>query len=381
MTALPVNSVFQLSNTAHSGMNRPLPSQALDTRFVDPTCDPEWDDIVASHPNSSFFHCSAWARVLCKTYGHKPVSLQFSRNGEPVSLVPLLEVESPLTGRRAVSLPFTDYCDPLFFGECHSSTISDKLCKLARERQWKYFELRGGEIYKLPAVFGAFYGHSLDLRSGTENLFARLKGSARGAIRKAERNGLRVTVTQSREAILEYYRLHVQTRRRHGLPPQPLSFFLNIHDEIIQPGLGFVVMAHNGSRVAAAAVFFHIGKKAVYKFSASNEDQKRLQGNSLVIWEAIQILAQSGIEELHFGRTPLNDQGLRRFKLAWGTSEKTIEYYRFNTRTDEWVSRRDDVPSAVTAVFARMPLALNRLMGALIYPHLSSIYIVCGLFE
>ncbi|HEY5742250.1 MAG TPA: hypothetical protein VIS99_06890, partial [Terrimicrobiaceae bacterium] len=102
---------------------------------------------------------------------------------------------------------------------------------------------------------------------------------------------------------------------------------------------------------------------------------------SLVIWEAIQILAQSGIEELHFGRTPLDNQGLRRFKLAWGTSEKTIEYYRFNTRADEWVSRRDDVPSAVTAVFAKMPLALNRLMGALIYPHLSSIYIICGLFE
>ena len=327
MTALPVNSVFPLSNTAHSGMNRPLPSQALDTRFVDPTCDPEWDDIVASHPNSSFFHCSAWARVLCKTYGHKPVSLQFSRNGEPVSLVPLLEVESPLTGRRAVSLPFTDYCDPLFFGECHSSTISDKLCKLARERQWKYFELRGGEdlqaarrvrslLRTLPG-FAQWHGKLICPAKGF-----RARSDPQGGAQWFESRRSR----QSREAILEYYRLHVQTRRRHGLPPQPLSFFLNIHDEIIQPGLGFVVMAHHGSRVAAAAVFFHIGKKAVYKFSASNEDQKRLQGNSLVIWEAIQILAQSGIEELHFGRTPLNDQGLRRFKLAWGTSEKTIEY-------------------------------------------------------
>jgi lipid II:glycine glycyltransferase (peptidoglycan interpeptide bridge formation enzyme) len=373
MTALPVNSDFQLSSTAHSGMNRPLPSQALDTRFVDPTCDPEWDDIVASHPNSSFFHSSAWARVLCKTYGHKPVSLQFSRNGDPVSLLPLLEVESPFTGRRAVSLPFTDYCHPLFFGECHSSTMSDKLCKLARERQWKYFELRGGTAPAAPSA--VFYGHKLDLRSSTENLFARLNSSARGAIRKAERCGLKVRRSQSREAILEYYRLHVQTRRRHGLPPQPLSFFLNIHDEIIQPGLGFVMTAYSESRAAAGSVFFHIGKKAVYKFSASDESLKQFQANNLVIWKAIEFLAQNGIEELHFGRTPLENEGLRRFKLAWGTVEEEIRYFRFDNSTNHRIMGTGNVPNVLRTVSARLPLCINRLLGAIIYPHLSTIAI------
>ena len=371
MTALAVPNLFQWSDTAKTRMNRPLPSQALDIRFVDPTCDPEWDSVVASHPNSSFFHCAAWTRVLCKTYGHKPISLRFSRNGEPVSLVPLLEVESPFTGRRAVSLPFTDYCGPLFFGECHPDIVSDKLCELACERHWRYFELRGGKTSRESAGSSvAFYGHSLELRGGPERLFAGLTESVQRAIRKAERSNLRVKVSQSRDSILEFYRLHVRTRRRHGLPPQPRSFFLNIHSEIIKPGLGFVVLARKGSTPVAAAVFFHIGKKAVYKFGASDERHQDLRGNNLVMWKAIELLAQNGFQTLHLGRTSLENEGLRRFKRAWGTVEETIEYFRFDRTANDWIRARDNVSGFHNAVFARLPLGFNRLLGAMIYPHL-----------
>ena len=125
--------------------------------------------------------------------------------------------------------------------------------------------------------------------------------------------------------MLEFYRLHVRTRRRHGLPPQPASFVLKIHDEIIKPGLGFVVLASKGSRPVAAAVFLNKGKKAVYKFGASDERHQDLRGNNLVMWEAIQFLAQGGFDTLHLGRTSFGNEGLRRFKLAWGTVEETIE--------------------------------------------------------
>jgi CelD/BcsL family acetyltransferase involved in cellulose biosynthesis len=346
-------------------------SQPIKITVVDPTLGRNWDRLAVSHPDFSFFHSAAWARVLSKTYGHEPVYLRFSQGAEVAALVPLMEVRSLFTGLRGVCAPFCDYCHPLVFGDCALGTVIENLTELARERNWEYLELRGGSVSEVSAARAAiFYGHTLDLRGGPENLFARLKSSARGAIRKAERSGLRVQVSQSREAILGYYRLHLQTRKRHGLPPQPLSFFLNIYNEIIKPGLGFVVTAHSGSRTAAAAVFFHMGKKAVYKFSASDEDLKQFQGNNLIVWEAIKLLAQNGVEELHFGRTPLENEGLRRFKLAWGTAEKTIEYFRYNTRADEWIIGRDGVPGACKAVFSKLPLTVNRLMGAVIYPHL-----------
>ena len=216
----------------------------MEIKIVNPLCDPEWDRLAASHPEYTFSHSAAWAKVLSKSYGHKPVYLRCSERGELVALIPMMEVRSPLTGRRGVCLPFTDFCGPLMFGEGGSALAMDKLTEVARERKWKYFEVRGGrtiEASATPAL--AFYGHTLDLRSSPEVLFTRFKSSARRALRKAERSCLSVQVARTREAILEFYRLHVRTRKRHGLPPQPVSFFLNIHDEMIKAGLGFVVMA------------------------------------------------------------------------------------------------------------------------------------------
>jgi hypothetical protein len=340
-------------------------------KFVNPLCDPDWDRLVVSHPDYSFFHSAAWAKVLCKTYGHQPVYFRCSEQSELAALVPMMEVQSPLTGRRGVCLPFSDFCGPLMFVESGSVLAMNKLSELARERKWKYFEVRRKRAFAVsatPAV--AFYGHTLDLRNGAEDLLTRFKSSARGALRKAARSGLIVQVTRSREAVLEFYRLHVRTRRRHGLPPQPMSFFLNVHDEVIKPGLGFVVVATSGSIPVAAAVFFHFRKKAVYKFSASDERLKEFQGNNLTMWEGIRFLVQNGIEELHFGRTTLENNGLRQFKLAWGTQEETIEYLKFNTLAGAWVTGRETSSGFHNAVFGSLPLALNRFVGAIIYPHL-----------
>jgi len=343
----------------------------MDIKFVNPFLDPDWDRLVLSHPDFSFFHSAAWARVLSKTYGHEPIYLRCSQRRELVALVPMMEVRSIVTGRRGVCLPFTDFCGPLMFGEGGSAAAIDKLSEVARERKWKYFEVRGGKSFAgsaAPAL--AFYGHTLDLRGGPEDLLSRLKSPARRALRKAERSELSVQVARTREATLAFYRLHVRTRRRHGLPPQPVSFFLNIHDEVIKPGLGFVVIASSGSCPVAAAVFFHVGKKAVYKFGASDERLQQLRGNNMVIWEGIRFLAQNGAETLHLGRTSLENDGLRRFKLTWGTEEEMIKYLKFDTAAGVWITGRDAASGFHEAIFSRLPSAMNRLAGSIIYPHL-----------
>lgn len=346
-------------------------SSNVRTELVDPRSDEAWDRLVLSHPHSTIFQTRAWANVLCQTYGHKPLYLRISEQGDPVALIPLMEVASPITGRRGVCLPFTDFCDPLLFGGDRSPLVLEAFSKLAHLRKWKYFELRGGRICQTsakPAV--TFYGHELDLRPGIEELFARFMSSARGAIRKAERSNLTIQIAQNIEAMMQFYRLHGQSRRRHGLPPQPVSFFRNIHHEIIKSGHGFVVLAKNETRAIAAAVFFRLGKKATYKFGASDERFHSLRANNLVMWEAIKSLAQNGVELLHFGRTSMENPGLRKFKLAWGTTEEMIEFFRFDIAAHEWVTARSRLFGFHNEIFRRLPLALNRMAGALIYPHL-----------
>ncbi|HEY5705684.1 MAG TPA: GNAT family N-acetyltransferase [Terrimicrobiaceae bacterium] len=366
--ALP--RISRRSDPQTTRVDRRLSLRPLEVNVVDPTADADWDRLVASHPDFTFFHSAAWTRVLRKTYGHKSVSLNLSQLGETKALVPLLEVASPLTGRRGIGLPFTDFCDPLFFGE-YDPRIVESLRALARQRGWKYFEIRGDKTSALSARPSlAFYGHALDLRSGTKALFEGFSSSVRRAIRKAESHGLDVQLSESEEAMREFYRLHVQTRRRHGLPPQPMAFFRNIHSEIIKRGSGFVVLAHRGPTPVAAAVFFQMGRKAIYKFGASDEKHQELRGNNLVMWHAIRSLAERGFESLHFGRTSRENEGLRRFKLAWGAVEEPIEYFRFDTRANDWIVTRDNVSGFHNSLFSRLPLALNRLIGAVLYPHL-----------
>ena len=93
------------------------------------------------------------------------------------------------------------------------------------------------------------------------------------------------------QAINDFYQLHVQTRRRHGLPPQPASFFLNIYEHIIKPGLGFIVLAQRESRPIAAAIFFRFGRNALYKYGASDKRFQEFRANDLVMWHGIQFLA------------------------------------------------------------------------------------------
>ena len=79
-------------------------------------------------------------------------------------------------------------------------------------------------------------------------MFENMDGSARQAVRKAEKDGVTVEVSQSEAAVREFYDLQCQTRKRHGLPPQPLGFFLNIWRHILSQNQGVVVLASAGRR-------------------------------------------------------------------------------------------------------------------------------------
>src|SRR6266446_2566900 len=356
---------------AYSFVESETTSKSLQMRILDPVHHPGWDAVVALHRDAGCFHTSAWAKVLHQTYNHQPFYLQFSRGRRLAALIPLMEVRSLFTGRRGVCLPFSDACEPLIFDPESIGLVTQQLVRFARERHWKYLEIRGGKSLELTASpVAQFYGHTLDLRSGTEELITRFASPVRRAIRKGERSGVNVLIVRNRQAIRDFYQLHVQTRRRHGLPPQPASFFLSIYEHIVRPGLGFIVLAQRGSHPIAAAVFFRFGKNALYKYGASDKRFQELRANNLVMWQGIQFLARNGAEKLHFGRTELENDGLRRFKVSWHTEEETIGYFRVDPSGRHGLAPVRPNSGFQTKIFGILPLVVNRLAGSMIYPHL-----------
>src|SRR5262249_31776098 len=153
-------------------------------------------------------------------------------------LLPCMEVDSWITGVRGVSLPFADYCEPIMAGDTVPSEVLAHVSMTARQRQWTFLEVRGGDaLFPGVAPYISCARHRLALGGKEAEIFARLRSNYRAKIHKACRYGLTVTRCCSPAAMAEYYRLHCLTRKRHGVPPQPAYFFKKIQDHLIAQDL------------------------------------------------------------------------------------------------------------------------------------------------
>jgi len=339
--------------------------------MLDPTRNDRWEELVGAHTRS-FVHRPAWAEVLRNTYGHQPCYLAGWAGNTLAALLPLMEVDSPLTGRRGVSLPFLDHCQTLLADPALAPALFQEAVRLGEARAWKYLEVRGWS--SPPADCGpsvSFAGHHLKLNDDADALFGRLDPGIRRGIRKARKEGVEFEVSASPESLREFYRLHCLTREKHGTPPQPFAFFENILRSVLAKGLGMIVTAGAERKPMAAAVFFHDGSNALYKYGASDPRRLGLRGNNMVMWEAIKWYAARGYQSLDFGRTSENNEGLRRFKRGFGAEECRIDYWKYHFARAQFVPDRDRASGWFSHIFRRLPRPLARLAGRLLYPHLS----------
>jgi lipid II:glycine glycyltransferase (peptidoglycan interpeptide bridge formation enzyme) len=295
----------------------------LDIQIINPIECEGWDTLILSHPDYSFFHSSIWAEVLKKSYGYTPLYFVAFKNKKISALLPVMEVRSFLTGKTGVSLPFTDSCNPICNGNIGFVHLFNQVIDFGRKHGWKYIELRGGygldpdsfspnseitrNLQPLPAEASAqagetrtvipsftYLGHTLSLEKSEQSLYKGLRDSTRRNIKKAKGEGVEVKISDQPESIEQFFSLNSVTRKRHGLPPQPLSFFRNVLELVIMKGYGFVVLGFHEGKAIAASVFFHFGKKAVYKYGASDLEYQSLRANNLVMWEAIKWYSQNG---------------------------------------------------------------------------------------
>lgn len=343
-----------------------------DIKIIDPLKRPGWNELIQECAQSSFFHSSEWAQTLSESYRYTPIYLAIFRGNRLAALAPIMEIESMLTGRRGVSLPFTDYCTPIYENEEDLAQIIDYLIRYGHKRRWKTLELRSDT--PLPTAYpcsSQYYGHNLDLSADEVRLFRGCRENTRRNIKKARQEGVEIEISSSFAGIKEFYRLNCLTRKDHGVPPQPFSFFEKVYEHIISKDKGFVVLASYRRKAVAGAVYFHFAKKAIYKYGASDRAYQNLRANNYVMWEAIRWYLRHGYESFHFGRTELGHDGLRQFKNGWGGRESTITYYKYDFRRNTFVLDAKDVTAKYTNVFRNMPLPFLKLAGSLLYRHVA----------
>jgi Acetyltransferase (GNAT) domain len=341
---------------------------------ADPNADGSWDSQVSLFPAVSLFHQSGWAAVLRDSYGHRPayLALRGAKRGRFVAALPVMEVSSWLTGRRGVSLPFSDSCPLLSSDHSADSRLLAETIKFGIERGWRYLEFRGGNP-PMPSAAPSlsFREHILALNEDEARQFSQLSESTRRLIRRARNEGLHVGFSRELDALRQFYGLQCKTRRRHGIPPQPWRFFANVHRHVLSRNQGFVALATQHGKPVAGAVFLYAGSTAIYKFAASERGQGAVGASHFLMWEAIRWLIQHGFSSLHLGRSSLAQEGLRRFKLAWGSRERHLHYFRYDLHRNTFLTSVDRAHGWHNHVFRHLPPFLARALGTVAYQHLS----------
>jgi lipid II:glycine glycyltransferase (peptidoglycan interpeptide bridge formation enzyme) len=341
-----------------------------DLKIINPLDLQNWDELILQHPDYSFFHSSYWSKVLLETYNYKPYYFVIEKDNKLKAAIPVMFIESFITGKRAVSLPFSDYCQPLISDKISFKELFNVVLKLGKSKGLKYLELRGGNKYFHNVEASTFdYNHILDITLDEEKLFENLSSNTKRNIRKAIREKVNVEISSSRSALEDFYLMNCVTRKKHGLPPQPKKFFNNLFKYVLSQDNGLIAIGKYNNVSIAGAVYLHIGTKALYKFGASFMEYQNLRANNLVMWEALKYYSAKGFESFSFGRTEPDNEGLRKFKLGWGTTEEVLNTHRYNFTTNNFVSMKTKTSGSHNKLFNKLPLPALKIFGSILYKH------------
>jgi hypothetical protein len=341
-------------------------------KILDPLKEEDWNKLMLGFDDYSFFHTKEWAKVLIESYKFRPVYFSVFENGELSAVVPIMQVNSWITGNRAVSLPFSDYCEPLYKNKSPSKELSEDIIKIIEKKNIKYVEFRTSRnVFPFETKqFRKDLRHVLRLDKSESELLKCCSENTRRNIKKAAKEKVSLKIQNDKTGIRNFYNMMCETRKKHGLPPQPYSFFQNLLNILILKGFGDILFAVKDDYYIAAAIYLKFGKKLLYKFGASYSQYSNFRGNHFVMWEAIKKYRNEGFAEFDFGRTDLEHEGLRRFKLGWNADELSIYTTHYNLKEKKYTSISPLTQGIHNIVFSHTPIFILKIIGNKLYKHI-----------
>ena len=343
-----------------------------DYKIVNPLTIKNWNELIIQHKEYSFFHSKEWINVLCQSYGYKPLFFVKLDNDRIYSLIPSMRISSIITGKRLVSLPFSDHCDSFFNSIEDSKELQEEMISYAKKNQLSYIEFRSSDT-KFPFTqfeFRTDLRHILNLETEEYELYKSFSDNTKRNIKKALKENVSIIVKNDIVGLKIFYDMICETRQKHGLPPQPYNFFRTIYRSVLGKNMGDLIFAKHNEEFISGAMYFKIGNKILYKFGASFARYNHLRGNQLLMWEAIRKYKSEGYKELDFGRTEINHEGLRRFKLSFNAEERLIYTTRFDINTMSFISPDTRTNGFYNTLFNKTPISVLKMIGNTFYKHI-----------
>ncbi len=304
------------------------------------------------------------------TYGYEPIVYgPQDSSSELKSGIVFCKVKSWLTGRRLVSLPFSDHCDALLESRAELGGLISPLREMVDNEKWTYCEIRPTIIEPaISAIFGQnhyYVLHAIDLQPRIDVIYGKFHHSVRRKIKRAEREGLTSAEGISELLLGQFYKLLVATRKRQCLPPQPKEWFRNL---IANFGVRMKIrIAYHQNTPIAGVLTLNHKNTVTYKYGCSDARWHPLGGVALVFWNMIQEAKAKGYEKLDLGRSKISNNGLIVFKENWGGVSTNLHYWRYPNLLQSHESLRNK--AIMGQIVKSAPDPLLSAMGNLLYRH------------
>ena len=323
-----------------------------------------WDAFVLSCSEATFFHRSAWQRIIREVFRHPTYFLYAEDDLGIRGVLPLAHVNSRLFGNALVGLPFAVYGGVAAVDAEAAIVLENAAQDLARKLDVDHLEFRNltprHADWPTQDLYVTFRKEILP--DVDANMLA-IPRKQRAMVRKGIKNGLVCTVDRNAD---RFFRLFADNVHRHGTPAMPKRYFdalLTIFGDDCEV---LTVMGPDGQLLSSVLSFYFRDEVLPY-YAGDDESARHLAANDFKYWELMRRACERGIKIFDYGRSK-EGTGPYSFKKNWGFEPQRLHYEYCLYKHDTIPQNNPNNPKYkfFIAAWRRLPVGLANWLG----PHI-----------
>lgn len=184
-------------------------------------------------------------------------------------------------------------------------------------------------LKKSPMHLAAEHTVILDLTKSEADLLAEMRRQTRYEVRQAEKKGIVVKKSRTKEMFEEFHAMQVETAKRQGFVPPNLKMLMAEHEAFGEDAEIYLAETKEGEKIAYGLVI-RSGLEADYYEAASTLLNRKLPGAYALLWQAIRDAKKAGCARFNlWGIAPAGQPhhryaGVTTFKTGFGG--EIVEY-------------------------------------------------------
>lgn len=200
--------------------------------------------------------------------------------------------------------------------------------------------LEGLGLKKSPMHLAAEHTVMMDLQPTEAEILAGMRRQTRYEVRRAEKQGIKVTTGRSETDYQEFHAVQVETAKRQGFVPPSIKALMAIRESFGDDATVYRATTAEGTAIAYGLII-RGGKEGDYYEAASTELNRKLPGAYALLWQVAKDLKAAGYERLNlWGIAPA---GQPKHRYAGVTTFKT----GFSSNVTEFVPAHDLILSKI----------------------------------